>query len=61
MGKTTTVGMDLGDKKHQVCVLDEAGEIIEQCCIANTLGGLEKFFKRRESSVGARATGGQRP
>lgn len=51
METTTTIGMDLGDKKHQVCVLDAKGEILEETSIVNTLSGLGKFFKGREPAV----------
>ena len=30
-----TIGTDLGDKSHAICVLDKAGEIIEQRSITN--------------------------
>ena len=30
-----TVGIDLGDKKHAICVLNKAGEIIEERSITN--------------------------
>jgi len=51
MEKTTTIGMDLGDKKHQICVLDAEGEILEETGIVNTRVVLEKFFKGREPAV----------
>jgi hypothetical protein len=25
-----TIGLDLGDKKHAICVLNHAGEIVEE-------------------------------
>lgn len=31
----TTVGIDLGDKKHAICVIDSEGEMIEQRSITN--------------------------
>ena len=30
-----TIGTDLGDMSHAICVLDKAGEIIEQWSITN--------------------------
>ena len=30
-----TIGLDLGDKKHAICVLNEAGEIVEERSITN--------------------------
>lgn len=61
MEKSTTIGMDLGDKNHQLCVLDAAGEIVEQTSIVNTFRGLEKFFKGREPSVVAMEVGTHSP
>jgi len=31
----TTIGLDLGDKKHAICVLNQAGEIIDERTITN--------------------------
>ncbi|MDZ4288079.1 MAG: transposase, partial [Prosthecobacter sp.] len=31
----TTIGIDLGDKKHAVCVLDKRGDILREFSIAN--------------------------
>ena len=39
-----TIGIDLGDKTHQVCMLNEAGEIVEEGTVNNTLAALESFF-----------------
>jgi len=33
-GTKVTVGLDLGDRHIQVCVLDEAGEVIEEARLA---------------------------
>ena len=30
-----TIGIDLGDKRHAICVLDDAGDIVEQRSITN--------------------------
>ena len=30
-----TIGIDLGDKSHAICVLNEEGEIVEQRTITN--------------------------
>lgn len=39
-----TIGIDLGDKSHQVCMLDEAGQIRRETPVSNTLHALEKMF-----------------
>ena len=46
-----TIGIDLGDRFSQLCVLDEAGETIEESRLAMT----EKAVRQRfESALGAR-------
>ena len=54
MPKTTikvpeiTIGMDLGNQKHDICVLNSAGEIIEQVKIENNLESLTDYFSNFE-------------
>lgn len=43
---TFTIGIDLGDRKHAVCVLDAKGEIVKQESIANSRGSLTALSKR---------------
>lgn len=43
---TFTIGIDLGDRKHAVCVLDAEGEIVKQESIANSRGSLTALSKR---------------
>ena len=40
--KSITIGMDLGDKNHVVCVLDSTGKAINSCSIKNTQESLNK-------------------
>jgi len=40
------VGMDLGDKKNQICILDHDGSIVHSTSISNTAMGLNQFFDR---------------
>ena len=44
--KTYTVGLNLGDRRHQVCVLDKAGEIIAEEGLVNTAVVLRTFSAR---------------
>ena len=39
-----TIGMDIGDKKHQVHILDMSGKTIKVCQITNTAKAIEDFF-----------------
>ena len=48
MKKRNTIGMDMGDRKHNLCVLDAEGEILSRTTIANTSQGIRKYFKKLE-------------
>ena len=47
MKKTTTltVGIDLGDRKHAICIIDQNGHVILECMISNTREDIARFFK----------------
>jgi transposase len=40
------VGIDLGDIKNQVYILDQDGQIVEETQIDNTVSGINSFFDR---------------
>jgi transposase len=40
------IGIDLGDEKNQICILDHNGEILEKTIIDNNITELNKFFDR---------------
>jgi transposase len=61
MKKGTTIGMDLGDKTHEVCVLDEAGTVIIRKQIANTKVAVVKFFTPYAGALVAMETGTHSP
>lgn len=42
----STIGIDLGDTLSRVCVLDEAGEIVEEGSVSTSAGALAREFKR---------------
>jgi len=44
----STIGMDLGDKYSRVCVLDEAGEIVEEGRVPTSDAGLTRKFRALE-------------
>lgn len=56
-----TIGMDLGDKKHTVCVLDRAGEVVLRTEIVNTKESLVKFFRKYRGSLVAIEAGTHSP
>ncbi|EDM29441.1 transposase IS116/IS110/IS902 [Lentisphaera araneosa HTCC2155] len=41
-----TIGIDLGNKKHDICVLNSAGEKIDQTKIENNIVCLEEYFEQ---------------
>jgi hypothetical protein len=41
-----TIGIDLGDRKHAVCVLNAKGEILKQESITNTRASLTALSRR---------------
>ena len=43
---SVTIGVDLGDKKHAICVIDSSGEIVEQRTIANHRQNLGRLSKK---------------
>jgi len=45
----TFVGIDLGDSKNQICILDRNGEILEKTAIENSVSELNAFFDQFDS------------
>lgn len=50
-GSDTTIGLDLGDKFTQACVLDAAGEVVEERRIATTKEALQGAFEEYKGSA----------
>jgi transposase len=46
-----TIGIDLGDKTHQVCMLSQDGQIVMEGKINNTRQALEKMFATLPAAV----------
>jgi transposase len=44
MKEVITVGMDMGDKKHRVCVLNGEGKVLSMDTVANTGAAIRKYF-----------------
>jgi transposase len=44
--KDIVIGIDLGDKKNSVCVLDKNGNIVEIVDVTNTRQGMIKYFDK---------------
>lgn len=56
-----TIGLDLGDRHHHACVLDEAGEILAEEVIANTREVLTAFCGRYRGATVIMETGTHSP
>jgi len=54
---TITIGIDLGDRKHQICELDKDGKVIKNCSITNTSVSLGKYFRKHRKSLIAMEVG----
>ncbi len=48
---TVTIGMDLGDKNHVLCVLDRNGSVCYEGNVPNTKDDLVKFFTRYKGAT----------
>ena len=57
MSKYITIGMDLGNKKHTVCALDQAGKVLWRKDVANTPEALKPFFEENAGATVAMETG----
>ena len=57
MSNYITIGMDLGNKKHAVCAIDDAGELLWRNEVANAPEALEPFFREHAGATVAMETG----
>ena len=60
-GHKLTIGMDLGDRSSNYCVLDEAGEILLEQKLATTPEAMKQTFERIPRSLIALETGTHSP
>ncbi len=56
-----TVGLDLGDRKHAVCVLDANGEILKEESITNSRDNLAALSRRNPGALMVMEVGMQSP
>ena len=47
----STIGTDLGDKKHQIHILDAAGETIKVCRFNHPAKALKQFFSKHPEAL----------
>lgn len=48
MKESIIIGIDLGDKKNYVCVLDRNGDIVEALDVSNTAKAMTRYFNKHE-------------
>lgn len=58
---TTTIGIDLGDKRHSVCVLDAAGKVSAEATISNTREAMARLSKKHPGALVVMEVGMQSP
>lgn len=58
---TITIGIDLGDRKHAICVLDARGGILKQDSITNSRGSLTALSRRYPGALIAMEVGVHSP
>jgi hypothetical protein len=56
-----TMGLDLGDRRHHVCVLDDAGKLLAEEAIVNTREVLTAFCARYRGATVVMETGTHSP
>jgi transposase len=58
---SVTIGLDLGDKKHAICVLNSAGEVIDERTITNNRESLRRLSQKYPGSRIAMEVGQHSP
>lgn len=58
---TTTYGLDLGDKKSVICVLDADGEVVEEARVTTSEHGFTHYFQERAPARVVMEVGGHSP
>lgn len=57
MDKDVTVGMDMGDKKHNTCILDAKGNIALRSAVTNTAAAIRRYFSKMDPCLVALEAG----
>ena len=57
MSNYITIGMDLGNRKHTVCAINGAGEVLWRNEVTNTPEALKPFFEENAGATVAMETG----
>jgi transposase len=57
MDKRNTIGMDMGDKNHRICVIGADAEVVAKEDIGNRVGAIREYFGKYEPCVIAMEAG----
>ena len=58
---TYTIGLDMGDRRHLVCILNRAGDIVAEQSVSNTAEALVVFSQQYPRATIAMETGTHSP
>jgi len=61
VGSGFTLGLDVGDRQHHVCVLDATGQIVREAALPNTRPALAQLLAEFPRSTVALETGTHSP
>lgn len=59
--KRITIGLDLGDRRHRFCVLDEAGAVVEEGSVGNERAALAQLTLRYKEALVVMEAGAHSP
>lgn len=57
MKKRNTIGMDMGDRNHSICILDPTGDVVSRNTVSNTAAAIRKCFKNQKPALFALEAG----
>ena len=57
MKQGNIIRMDMGDRRHSICILDPAGEVVSRNTVGNTAVALRKCFKNQKPALFATDAG----
>ena len=57
MKESITVGMDMGDKKHNICILDVDGKVMKRSIVSNTSLSIRRYFGKLDICLVAMEAG----
>jgi hypothetical protein len=61
VGSGFTLGLDLGDRQHHVCVLDAGGNLVREAALPNTRPALQQLLAEFPGSTVALEAGTHSP